>query len=263
MHEQLYRDIYETELTHWWARARRHVIASCLRRFSPPDRPLKVADVGCGMGSTFGMLSEFGWVVGVDASPTALSFSKDRGHPLLVAGGLPVLPFPDGAFDIVCALDVIEHLDDDYAAVRELWRICKPGGLLMITVPAYQWLWSEHDDINEHRRRYTRPRLRAALDQMPVDYLKLSYINSFLAPPVMLIRLLKRLSRKPKKDPSTLKSDVYPVPKPVNEILRAIFASEAIWLRWGSLPFGISVLCVARKPVASEDERHAGPEDTQ
>jgi SAM-dependent methyltransferase len=253
MHEQLYRDIYETELTHWWARARRHIIASSLRQFSPADRPLKVADVGCGMGSTFGMLSEFGWVVGVDASPTALSFSKDRGHPLLVAGGLPVLPFPDGVFDIVCALDVIEHLDDDYAAVGELWRICKPGGLLMITVPAYQWLWSDHDDVNEHRRRYTRPRLRATLNQVPADYLKLSYINTFLAPPVMLVRFLKRLLRKSKKDSSTLKSDVYPVPKVANEILQAVFASEAVWLRYGSLPFGISVLCVARKGIASKN----------
>jgi SAM-dependent methyltransferase len=260
MQQQIYEDIYRFELTHWWFRGRRHVIASMLRRFSPSRRPLKVADVGCGMGSTFDMLSEFGWVVGIDASPTALAFSKDRGHPLLVAGGLPVLPFPDGVFDIVCALDVIEHLDDDYAAVRELWRICKPGGLLMITVPAYQWLWSEHDDINEHRRRYTRPRLRAALGQAPVDCLKLSYINTFLAPPVMLVRLVKRLFRKPEKDPSTLKSDVYPVPKAANKILQAVFASEATWLRYGSLPFGISVLCVARKPVASENGKHVRPE---
>jgi SAM-dependent methyltransferase len=256
MHEEYYRVIYETELTHWWPRGRRHILASTLRQFAPPDRPLRIADVGCGMGSTFGMLAEFGWVVGVDASPTALSFSKERGHPLLVAGSLPVLPFADGTFDVVCALDVIEHIDDDFAAAKELWRVCKPGGLLLITVPAYQWLWSDHDDVNEHRRRYTRKRLRASFAQVPVEYKKLSYMNTLLAPPAMAVRLVKNLFRKAPGDSAELKSDVYHVPTFLNEILARVFASEAVWLRHGSLPFGISVLCAARKPIQSPGSGH-------
>ena len=256
MQEQYYRVIYETELTHWWARGRRHILASTLRQFLQPNRPLRIADVGCGMGSTFGMLSEFGWVVGIDASPTALSFSRERGHPSLVAGSLPALPFADGAFDIVCALDVIEHIDDDFTAAKELWRVCKPGGLLLITVPAYQWLWSEHDDINEHRRRYTRPRLRQSFEQVPLEYLKLSYMNTWLAPPVMLVRLVKRMFRKKPGDTAELKSDVYAVPPLLNKILANVFASEAIWLRHAALPFGISVLCAARKPVQPTGPGH-------
>lgn len=258
MHEQLYRDIYETELTHWWSRARRHILAATLRQFAPPDRPLRIADVGCGMGSTFGMLSEFGWVAGIDSSPTALSFSKERGHPSLVAASLPNLPFADGTFDVVCALDVIEHIDNDYAAADELWRVCKPGGLLLITVPAYEWLWSEHDEINDHCRRYTRSRLQASFERDPIEYLKLSYMNTLLAPPVMLFRLLKRTVRKAPNNSAELKSDIYSLPSFLNGILEKIFASEAVWLRHGSLPFGISVLCVARKIAQSPGSVH-GP----
>ena len=247
MQEQYYRVIYDTELVHWWACGRRRILSSVLRQLTPPQRPLLVADVGCGMGSTLGMLSEFGTVVGIDTSPTALSFSRERGHPMLVAGSLPGLPFADESFDVVCALDVIEHIDDDFTAAKELWRVCKPGGLLLITVPAYQWLWSEHDDVNEHKRRYTRPRLRESFAQVPVEYLKLSYMNTWLAPPVMLVRWVKRMFRKTPKRSAELKSDVYMLPRPINRALERLFASEAIWLRHGSLPFGISVLCAARK----------------
>jgi len=257
MHEQLYRDIFETELTHWWAKARRHILASMLRYFAPPDRPLRIADVGCGMGSTFEMLSEFGWVVGVDLSPTALAFSKQRGHPLLIAGSLPSLPFADATFDVVCALDIIEHLDDDHAAARELWRICKPGGLLLVTVPAYEWLWSEHDSINEHRRRYTRHRLQEVFEHLPLEYLKLSYMNTLLAPPVMLIRLLNKIFHKTSNTSTELKSDVYSVWPPLNTALTNIFASEAVWLKKGSFPFGISAICVARKPKRPAEITHA------
>lgn len=247
MHQQIYEDIYNAELTHWWFCGRRNIVATLVRRFATKSRPLRIADVGCGMGASFEMLGEFGWVVGLDFSPTALGFSQQRGFPRLLAAALPNLPFPDAEFDVVCALDVIEHIDDDAAAVRELWRVCKPGGLLVVTVPAYEWLWSEHDDINEHKRRYTRYQLRDRLALPAGELMRLSYMNTIFAPPVMLFRLLKRFGGKKKTAPADMKSDVFPVPRLLNAVQSFLFSSEGAWLRLASLPFGTSLICILRK----------------
>jgi SAM-dependent methyltransferase len=246
MHEQLYQDIYQAELTHWWFRARIHIVTTLIRHFGPSVRPLLIADVGCGMGATLGALSQFGSVVGVDSSATALSYSESRGHPLLAASALPHLPFETGRFDIVCALDVIEHIDDDHCAVKELWRICKPGGLLVVTVPAFQWLWSEHDDINEHKRRYSRQSLRDCLAVNGTELLRLSYMNCVLAPPLMVFRLLRNCRQRTRSATASLRSDVFMFPRPINAFCYALFASEAIWLKHACLPFGVSLICVGR-----------------
>ena len=247
MHPQIYEDIYNAELTHWWFCGRLHIVTSLVRRFGSKSRPLRVADVGCGMGASLEALGEFGWVAGLDYSATALGFSRRRGFPRLLAAALPSLPFPDSEFDVVCALDVIEHIDDDAAAVHELWRVCKPGGLLVVTVPAYEWLWSEHDDINEHKRRYTRSLLRKRLTLPGGEFVRLSYMNMLFAPPVMLFRLLRNLGGNKKRAASDMRSDVFPLPRPVNAIFKFLFSSENIWLRYASLPFGISLICILRK----------------
>jgi SAM-dependent methyltransferase len=247
MRDRLYDEIYRAELTHWWFRGRRAIVTALIRRFAPSARPLRVADVGCGMGATFDALAEFGRVVGVDNSPKALEFSRSRGPHCLVAGALPGLPFPDGAFDVVCALDVLEHLEDDRGAARELWRACKPGGLLVVTVPACPWLWGEHDDINEHQRRYTRAALRQCLAQPDGDWLRLSYMNTLLAPPVMIGRPLGRLFRRFKPYSGEPRSDIFEVPAMANECLARVFGAESRWLVRGGLPFGVSLVAVLRK----------------
>jgi SAM-dependent methyltransferase len=247
MLEDYYEDYYNAELTHWWFSARRVIVASLLRKFAPTSHTLDVADIGCGMGANFRMLSEFGRVFGVDSSTTALGFSRQRSEGSLVAAGLPTLPFPNERFDVVCAFDVVEHVQDDRAACRELWRICRPGGLLIVTVPAYDWLWSEHDVVNEHKRRYTRRQLKDCLSQPGAQLLKLSYMNTVLAPPLILYRLLKSLLVGKKKDSGPARSDIFTLPPTVNSFLKKVFSSEAKWLLHGNFPFGVSVVSVAQK----------------
>jgi len=247
MRHQIYEDIYRAELTHWWFCARRSIVAALIRRFASPHRPLRVADVGCGMGSTLTMLTEFGTVIGLDYSPTALAFSQQRGQRRLVTAALPHLPLPTGSCDVVCALDVIEHIDDDGSAVRELWRICKPAGLMVITVPAYNWLWSEHDDVNEHKRRYVRSELQRMLALPGARVLRLSYMNFVLAPPLIAFRLIQKLIRRRKTNPNELTSDVRQPSSLVNRLFYHLFAAEAAWLQHGRLPFGISLIALVRK----------------
>ena len=248
MHPQIYEDIYQAELTHWWFQARLQIVSSLIRRFSPGPAPRRIADIGCGMGASLERLARLGTVVGADFSPTALAFARSRTREPLVAAALPDLPFADGQFDVVCALDVIEHIDDDAAAVRELSRICRPGGLLVLTVPAYPWLWSEHDDINEHKRRYTRRRLQECLAPLPIDVLRLSYMNTLLAPPLMLARLIKRAC-KSRQAAQPEKSDVFAVAEPLNTLLRIVFAAEAAVLPYVCLPLGTSVIAIGRKRI--------------
>ncbi|MCX7824829.1 MAG: class I SAM-dependent methyltransferase [Verrucomicrobiae bacterium] len=247
MREQLYEEIYRAELTHWWFRGRLRIVGTLIRHFAPPAQPLWVADIGCGMGAGFETLGEFGRVVGVDNSLKALEFSRSRGPHRLVAGALPALPFPDGAFDIVCALDVIEHLDDDRDAARELWRVCKPGGLLVVTVPACPWLWGEHDEINDHKRRYTRENLRACLAQLDGEWLRLSHMNTLLAPPLMIYRPLVRFCRRFVPRAEEPRSDIFDLPPTLNSLLTRLFGAESRWLKHRALPFGASLIAVQRK----------------
>jgi ubiquinone/menaquinone biosynthesis C-methylase UbiE len=170
----------------------------------------------------------------------ALDYCARQGRHQLVGGSLLSLPLRDGSIDVVLALDVIEHVTEDGEAVRELWRVCKPGGLLIVSVPAYEWLWSEHDDLNQHQRRYTRPQLEARVLGPQADCLKSSYFNTFLSPPIFASRLLRRLRSKS----SSARGDFAETAPWLNRLLETIFG---VWLRHFRFAFGVSVMCVARK----------------
>jgi SAM-dependent methyltransferase len=247
MREAVYREMFEIEATHWWFRGRRRVIASLLRRWAPARRPLLLADVGCGPGANVSMLAEFGRVVAMDPSPHALAFARGSHDGQLVSAGIPHLCFADATFDVVCALDVVEHVDDDRAAARELWRVCRPGGLLVVTVPSYEWLWSEHDEANEHRRRYTRAQLAASLEAPGATVLKLSYMNTLLAPAIVAVRLVRNAARRRAARTGEPRSDLSPVAPLVNRVLELSSALEARWLPHGGFPFGTSLVYVGRK----------------
>ncbi|HET8576695.1 MAG TPA: class I SAM-dependent methyltransferase [Methylomirabilota bacterium] len=229
----------EEDRGHWWFVGRRRILLAEMARWLPRRR-CRVVELGCGSGGMLEDLDRFGSAVGVEADPTLLEAARRRGLDCR-AGALPGdIPLAAGEWDAVCLFDVLEHLDDEPAALAACRRLLAPGGLLFIAVPAYGWLWSRHDELLGHRRRYTTSRLRQVVAAAGLRIERVSYFNALLAVPIVAARLLRRLLRRGGHDLSR-------PPGPVNRLLAAIFSAEAGLLRRVSLPFGISLLLVARR----------------
>ncbi len=240
-----YARMHALEDWYWWFVARRQAAAQFLRDHAPPDQPLHVLDAGCGTG---GMLELYGkWpdviATGADLSPDALAFSRSRGHTRLVNADLGLLPFRTGTFSAVTALDVIEHIADDGRAIREISRVLRPGGILVASVPAYQFLWGPHDEALHHQRRYTAVEFRTLVQAAGLRVEKQTYLLAALFPIAAGLRLA---TRRRKLDGGAL---LPRVPHLVNRALIGLQAVELSLARHTSLPFGLTVLTVARKPV--------------
>jgi SAM-dependent methyltransferase len=248
----LYDQFADIERRHWWFVARRRIVASVLRRMFPPAEDRRILDVGCGTGGMLDMLTEFGSVVcGMDMSEQAIEYCRHRGlaeRVQLYCGALPDdMPPSTAAWDVITAFDVIEHLDDDEKTLRDVFSVLAPGGTFVVTVPAFEFLWGPHDDLNHHRRRYTSAMLRGRLQRAGFEMERLTYFNSILFPAIAAVRVGRRaLARGRQREP---KSDFTMPPKVVNGALTSLFAGEAIALSRMSLPVGVSLLAVARKPV--------------
>lgn len=221
---------------HWWFRGRQQVVDGVLDRAVRPGARLLAA--GCGPRENLGWLARRGPVVGVEVEP----LFGARGRAPFVVGRLEALPFADGAFDAAVALDVLEHLDDDVGGARELARVVRPGGAVVVTVPALRWLWGRHDEVNHHRRRYDAPTLLAALAGAGLRARSWSYFNSLLLPPIAAVRLLRRL--RPGDAPESDFAEG-PGSGPVNGLLAAVFGLERHLVRRLRLPLGVSLLAVA------------------
>ncbi len=197
-------------------------------------------------------LAQFGQAFGVDNEPVALDFCKMRKERRLTCAALEDLPYPDGAFDVVTCLDVIEHIEDDERAVAEVCRVIRPGGLLALTVPAFQSLWSDHDVINHHKRRYRRRQIRQLLGEGFTIEL-LSHYNTHLLPIAVTVRMLKKLEMKlfPAAVRQVKAENTY-LPRSINSLFASIFGSEVFWLKRGSFPVGLSIICIARRKGESE-----------
>ena len=238
------RAMLEADERHWWYRGRRRVIRAQLDRLLPVVREgFAALDAGCGSGRNLDVLARYGVAVGVDISPYAVAAAHARGHAGVRLGTVEHLPFDDASFDLVTCFDVIEHMPDDRLVLRELRRVTRPGGLLLVTVPAYPSLWSAHDVANEHKRRYRRATLdRAAADAgwAPVSS---THFNSVLLAPAALVRLAER-----HHDPAA-HSDLDIGPPALNRVFELPLAFEAALVRHGArLPFGLSIMGVYRDP---------------
>jgi len=232
------------ETDHWWHSGKRlfmrRLLADHLRS---KDGRLHILDVGCGTGANAVELSSYGDVIACDRSMDALRMAAARGVRCLCAASAPDLPFAAGTFDVVTAFDIIEHVEDDAGFVRDLARVLVPGGALAIHVPAWPSLWSGHDEILEHKRRYTYRGLRALLDGSGLRIEHLGWASCALFLPTAAVRWTRRLTGRGQDT-----QDMGLVPRPLNNVLRAVYRAEAELAVRVGLPFGVSLAAIAVKP---------------
>jgi SAM-dependent methyltransferase len=238
-----YQILYDTEATHWWLAARRNIVLDSIRQRYSRRSDLKILDAGCGTGLMLQELAPFGTVEGVDISDEALQFCRKRGLDNVRHADVTHMPFPDEQFDVVTALDVLEHLDDDTAALREFRRVLKPGGRVFVFAPAHKWLWSLQDEVSHHKRRYVRRTLRDVVMDAGLEIERQTYVSTFLLPVIYLGR--QWLKVRMKFHEFNTENNLHPAWS--NTILRNVFESEIPILRFMNMPFGASLLCVARK----------------
>jgi SAM-dependent methyltransferase len=275
MNPEEYIKMFELEDCYWWFVARRQLVEELVASISfcelPRRRPdqaqsrcngtqnvepcsevnqmrpkcIRILDAGCGTGANLRMLRRYGEGVGLDLSSQALRFSSVCAPGALSAGDLQNVGFSSSSFDLVTALDVLEHVRDDQAAVIELHRITKPGGRVIVTVPAYQFLWSEHDEALHHHRRYTRRDLISRLTAAGFQIERATYFLALFLIPIYLFRLARRFLVRRHREPL---ASYVALPPRLNRLLASIVGLERIVLRHTNIPFGVSILCVAVKP---------------
>lgn len=199
--------------------------------------------MGCGLGETSKKLAAFGQVTGIDSSPEAIKLAKKNGFKKAKVMDLANLLFPRNSFEAVTAFDVLEHIEDDQRAIREAFRVLKNKGILLLTVPAYDWLWSEHDEALGHKRRYIKSQIEMKLKKAGFTILKSSYIISSFLLPITLFRFWQKISKQEKVP----KTSYVILPGFLNFFLAQILKLEGILVQAINLPFGVSLVCVAKK----------------
>lgn len=239
MERVIYDRMAELDELHWWYRARREVLGALIRRTVELPPNAKALEVGCGTGHNLKMLGRFGEVDGIEIDPQARALAEKRAGRAIGAAPLPDLPgVPRGAYHLVAALDVVEHIDDDRAAIAVLAACLRPGGNLLVTVPAHQWMWSTHDELNHHKRRYSKRALQRLIDESPLRLKSIGYFNSLLFPLAAAARLAGKIAGKQGSDDSL-------PPKPVNYVFERCFAAERFLIGTVPLPPGLSLFAVA------------------
>jgi SAM-dependent methyltransferase len=252
MQQHTYAILRRVEERHWWFVGRRRIIKSFLERIvrdlketraeqQRQTPSLKILDVGCGTGANLEMLSEFGEAEGVDVSDAALTFCHERGLTNVKQGAAESLPYESDSFDLVTGLDVVEHLDDDLAGLKEMRRVLSRGGRALFFVPAFMFLWGVQDDVSHHRRRYTMKELRRVVHEAGFEVERATYVNLSFFVPIVLGRLFMRATGLRPESENNLTIGF------LNGALGKLLGAESLPLRYLNFPFGVSIICVARK----------------
>lgn len=239
MERVVYRQMAELDQRHWWYRARRQILAELIRREGGlPPNP-RILEIGCGTGHNLAMLGDFGEIDALELDEEARAMAEQRLGRQVMSAPLPELDgVPDRHYDLIGAFDVIEHIDDDRGALTSIAAKLKPGGKFLMTVPAHQWMWSAHDVVNHHKRRYSKRALKALIERSPLKLSKIGYFNSLLFPLAVADRLASKLRGREDAD---LKLPA----RPLNSALEKVFAAERYAVGRLPLPPGLSLFAVA------------------
>nr|WP_294809781.1 class I SAM-dependent methyltransferase [uncultured Sphingomonas sp.] len=237
------RIVYERmaahDTTHWWYRARRDILADYLTRWGGLPGDARILEIGCGTGHNLPMLAQFGEIDAIEIDETAGAKASERlGKPVGTSPLPELVGVEPGSYDLVAVLDVIEHVEDDVAALKAIATALRPGGKILITVPAHQWMWSAHDVVNHHKRRYSKAGFEALLAKAGLQGRKLGYFNSLLFPVAVAARFAGKLMGKDDSDDS-------PPPKPLNTLFEGIFRLERHMVGRVPLPPGLSLIALA------------------
>lgn len=248
MRQDYYQDYYYLERKNWWFLARKEILRDQVEKIFNGKKHLKVLNVGSALGASTIMLQEFGTVTSVEYNKECCDFVKQELGMDVINGSITELPFEDNQFDLVCAFDVVEHVQEDALAIKELHRVCMCGGYTFTTVPTFRFMWSEHDDINEHIRRYTMKEFLNLFDPKVAAIHFTSYFNFWLFFPVAAFRVFSTFLRKGKKNKKA-KSDMGKIHGGfVAAALKNIFKSETHLLKRGvKFPIGVSLMVISKK----------------
>jgi len=242
MEKEIYIKMKEIEDVHWWFCGRRRIVQNVISTLELP-KTCKILDCGCGTGGNLSMLSEFGEVFGIEPDIDALTIAQSRNIGALYNGYLPdEIRLPQTEFDLIILLDVLEHIDDHVSSLKILKSLLGPRGYLTLTVPAFKFLWSGHDEEHHHKRRYTASELKKIIQGAGLEILYLTYYNFWLFPIISLIRLARKIL--PTKQVGADLRLSHPL---INRFLLTLFSSECLFIPRLRLPFGISLLAVAQK----------------
>lgn len=242
MHQTIYAQMRDLEDKHWWFVGRRMIIRRVISSLPLPLSP-RILDAGCGTGGNLPVWAEFGEVTGMELDDYAAAISRARGLGPIYNGSLPDdMPFSTQSFDLVLLLDVLEHIESDCESLRAINSLLAPQGYVVLTVPAFPFLWSEHDEQHHHKRRYVSSNLEQVIREAGLRLVYLTYFNTWLFPVVAAVRLA------PRRSPSKQVAHDMQLPGPlVNRVLQAVFSSERHLVGRVRLPFGVSMLAIARK----------------
>ena len=245
MDRRVYDRMAEHDTTHWWYRARREVLADYITRYAGLPRDARILEIGCGTGHNLPMLARFGSVDAIEIDPAARAIASGRlGKPVGDAP-LPELPGVErGAYDMIAVLDVIEHIADDVAALRAMADCLKPGGRILIAVPAHPWLWSAHDVVNHHHRRYTKRTLADAIERAGLRHRKMRWMNSLLFPLAAAARVAGRVTGRDDSDDA-------PPARPLNALFERIFRLERHLVGRVPMTPGVSIVALAERGPAA------------
>lgn len=251
MEKQYYKEYYHLERNHWWFRARLEILESLLQKkiLRTGNRNLKILNAGVATGATTEMLEKYGEVTSLEYDKDCCEFLKNQLNMEVINASLTALPFKDHTFDLVCAFDVIEHIEEDHTAVKEINRVLKQKGNIYLTVPAFNFLWSHHDEVNHHFRRYTKTQLSKVVTNNHFQQSHCTYFNSILFPPIFFIRMLANILPKKKQEESTGSDfELFKTSSFINKLFYWIFKKEK-WLLEQNIkfPFGVSLLLIGEK----------------